>query len=83
MTTKNISELDDFDNHIINIINQSKSEKRADVDAILNQIMKINDCLDVNINFLSVCLNYLLKHNIVVKKIYQYRIMKKDRHLMI
>ena len=82
MTTKNISELDDFDNHIINIINQSKSEKRADVDAILNQIMKINDCLDVNINFLSVCLNYLLKHNIVVKKIYQYRIMKKDRHLI-
>ena len=44
MTTKNISELDDFDNHIINIINQSKSEKSADVDAILNQIMKINDC---------------------------------------
>ena len=82
MTTKNISELDDFDNHIINIINQSKSEKRADVDAILNQIMKINDCVDVNINFLSVCLNYLLKHNIVVKKIYQYRIMKKDRHLI-
>ena len=82
MTTKNISELDDFDNHIINIINQSKSEKSADVDAILNQIMKINDCVDVNINFLSVCLNYLLKHNIVVKKIYQYRIMKKDRHLI-
>ena len=82
MTTKNISELDDFDNHIINIINQSKSEKIADVDAILNQIMKINDCVDVNINFLSVCLNYLLKHNIVVKKIYQYRIMKKDRHLI-
>ena len=82
MTTKNISELDDFDNHIINIINQSKSEKRADVDAILNQIMKINNCVDVNINFLSVCLNYLLKHNIVVKKIYQYRIMKKDRHLI-
>ena len=82
MTTKNISELNDFDNHIINVINQSKSEKRADVDAILNQIMKINDCVDVNINFLSVCLNYLLKDNIVVKKIYQYRIMKKDRHLI-
>ena len=82
MTTKNISELNDFDNHIINVINQSKSEKRADVDAILNQIMKINDCVDVNINFLSVCLNYLLKDDIVVKKIYQYRIMKKDRHLI-
>ena len=37
MTTENINELYDLDNHIINVINKLKKwEKKADVDAILN-----------------------------------------------
>ena len=39
MTTKNAKELNHLDNHIINVINQSKKwKKRIDVDAISNQI---------------------------------------------
>ena len=45
-------------------------EKRADVDAILNQMIKINDSVDVNIDFLAARLNYLLEHNVIVKKKY-------------
>ena len=45
-------------------------EKRADVDAILNQIIKINDCVDINKDFLAARLNYLLEHNEIEKKKY-------------
>ena len=71
MTTENINELYDLDNHIINVINQLKKwEKKADVDAILTQIIKINDCVDINIDFLAARLNSLLEHNVIVKKKY-------------
>ena len=47
MTTKNTNELNDLDNHVINAINQlRKWKKRADVDMILNQIIKNNDCVN-------------------------------------
>ena len=71
MTTENINELNDLDNHVINVINQLKKwKKRADVDAILNQIIKNNNCVDINKDFLAARLNYLLEHNVIVKKIY-------------
>ena len=42
MTTENTNELNDLDNNVINVINQLKKwKKRTDVDAILNQIIKI------------------------------------------
>ena len=54
MTTENTNELNDLDNHVINVINQLKKwKKRADVDAILNQIIKNNDCVDINKDFLQ------------------------------
>ena len=43
-------------------------EKRADVDVILNQIIKVNNCVNINIDFLAVCLNYSFKDNVIVKK---------------
>ena len=71
ITNKNINELNDLDNHVINVINQLKKwKKRADVDAILNQITKNNNCVDINKDFLAARLNYLLEHNVIVKKIY-------------
>ena len=49
LTTKITNELNDLDYHIINVINQQKRcKKRADVDAILNQFIKINGCVDIN-----------------------------------
>lgn len=41
-----------------------------DVDAILIQIIKHNDCVDVIKDFLAARLNYLLEHNEIVKKKY-------------
>ena len=71
MTTENVNELNDLDSHIINVIDQlRKWKKRADVDAILNQVIKINDCVDINKDFLAARLNYLLEHNVIVKKKY-------------
>ena len=47
MTTENTNELNDLDNNVINVINQlTKWKKRTDVDAILNQIIKNNDCVE-------------------------------------
>ena len=64
MTTENTNELNDLDNNVINVINQLKKwKKRTDVDAILNQIIKNNDCVNINKDFLAACLNYLLEHN--------------------
>ena len=37
---------------------------------MLNQIIKINDCVDINKDFLAALLNYLIKHNVTVKKKY-------------
>ena len=67
MTTKNTTELN---NHIINVINLLKKwKKRVDVDAILTQFIKINDCVDVNLDFFAAHLNYfLIIGNIIVKK---------------
>ena len=67
MTTKNTTELN---NHIINVINLLKKwKKRVDVDAILTQFIKINDCVDINIDFFAAHLNYfLIIGNIIVKK---------------
>ena len=67
MTTENTNELNDLDGDIINIVNQLKKwKKRADVDATLNQIIKINDCVDINLDFLAarcsflpICLNIM------------------------
>ena len=71
MTTENTNELNDLDNNVINVINQLKKwKKRTDVDAILNQIIKNNDCVDINKDFLAARLNYLLEHNVIVKKKY-------------
>ena len=57
--------------NVINVINQLKKwKKRTDVDAILNQIIKNNDCVDINKDFLAARLNYLLEHNVIVKKKY-------------
>ena len=71
MTTENTNELNDLDNYVINVTNQLKKwKKRADVDAILNQIIKNNNCVDINKDFLAARLNYLLEHNVIVKKIY-------------
>ena len=71
MTTKNTNELNDLDNHLINVINQLKKwKKRADVDAILNKIIKNNDCVDINEDFVTARLNYLLVHYVIVKKKY-------------
>ena len=71
MTTENTNELNDLDNNVINVINQLKKwKKRTDVDAILNQIIKNNDCVDINNDFLAAPLNYLLEHNVIVKKKY-------------
>ena len=42
-------------------------EKRADVDTILNQIIELNDCANINEDFL---LNYMLEHNVIVKQKY-------------
>ena len=71
MTTENTNELNDLDNHVINVINQLKKwKKRTDVDAILNQIIKNNDCVDINKDFLAAHLNYLLEHNVILKKKY-------------
>ena len=64
MTTENAKELNDLDNHIINVINQSKKwKKRIDVDAISNQIT-----VDVNKDFFAARLNYLIEHNVIAKK---------------
>ena len=41
-----------------------------DADVILIQIIKNNDCVDVIKDFLAARLNYLLEHNIIVKKKY-------------
>ena len=41
-----------------------------DVDAILIQIIKHNDCVDVIKDFLAARLNYLLEHNVIVKNKY-------------
>ena len=61
-------------------------EKRADVDAISNQIVKINDFVDININFLADRSNYLLKRKVIVKKIYNnresYSLNENDKHLI-
>ena len=55
----------------LGVINQlKKSEKRADGDAILSQIIKINDWLDINMDFLAARLNSLLERNVIVKKKY-------------
>ena len=49
MTTKNTNKLNDLDNHVINAINQlRKWKERADVDTVLNQIIKNNDFVDIN-----------------------------------
>ena len=46
MTIENTNELNGLDNHVINVINQLKKwKRRADVDAILKQIIKSNDLL--------------------------------------
>ena len=38
MTTENTNQLNDLDNHVINVIKQFKKwKKRAEVDAILNK----------------------------------------------
>ena len=71
MTTENTNELNDLDNNDINVINQlKKGKKRTNVDAILNQIIKNNDSVDINKDFLAARLNYLLEHNVIVKKKY-------------
>ena len=72
MTTENTNELNALDNHIINVINQFKKWKlRDDVDAISNQIIKkINDCVDINVEFLAARLKSLLEHNVIVKEKY-------------
>ena len=70
MTTENANELIDLDNHAINVIKQLKKlKKRADIDAILNEIIKNIDCVDINKD-LAARLNYLLEHNVIVKKKY-------------
>ena len=70
MTTENANELIDLDNHAINVIKQLKKlKKRADIDAILNEIIKNIDCVDINKD-LAARLNYLLEHNEIVKKKY-------------
>ena len=67
MTTENTNELNDLDNNVINVINQLKKwKKRTDVDAILNQIIKNNDCVDINKDFLAARLDYLLEHIVIV-----------------
>ena len=64
----------------LGVINQlKKSEKRTDVDAILSQIIKINDWLDINIDFLAARLNSLLERKVIVKKKYK---MKTHKHLI-
>lgn len=71
MATNNTNELNDLDNHIVNVINQLKKQrKRAEADAILYQIIKINDCVGINSDFLAAHLNDLLEHNVIVKKKY-------------
>ena len=45
-------------------------KKRAGVDAILNQIIKNNDCVAINKDCLAARLNYLPEHNVIVKKKY-------------
>ena len=71
MTTENTNELNDLESQIINITNQFiKWKKRTNVDAIINQIIKINDCVDINTEFLTARLNSLLGHNVIVKKKY-------------
>ena len=62
------NELNNLDKHIINVINQLKKWKKRTVDVILNQIIKINDWVDINIDFLATCLNSLLEHNVIAKK---------------
>ena len=75
MTTENTNELNDLDNHTINVINQLKKwKKRTDVHAILKQIIKINECVDINKDFLAARLNYVLEHNVMFKKKKIYRI---------
>ena len=70
MTTENANELIDLDNHAINVIKQLKKlKKRADIDAILNEIIKNIDCVNINKD-LAARLNYLLEHNVIVKKKY-------------
>ena len=69
MTTENINELNDLDNHVINVINQlKKQKKKTDVDAILIQIIKNNDCDYINKDFLTALLDYPLEHNVIVMK---------------
>ena len=69
MTTENTNELNYLDTRIINVINQLKKwKKRADVDAILNQNLEINDCVNINKDILAARLNYLLVQNVIVKK---------------
>ena len=68
MITENTNELNDLDNHITNVINQFKKwRKTADVDTVL-KIIRINDCVNIKIDFLAACLNSLLEHNVIVKK---------------
>ena len=83
MTTENTNELNDLESHIINITNQFiKWKKRTNVDAIINQIIKINDCVDINTEFLTARLN---SRN-CKEKISQYRIIfikiKIHKHLI-
>ena len=59
MTTENTEKLYNLDNQYLSI---KKVEKTADVDPILTQIIKINDCVNINIDFLVAHLNSLLKH---------------------
>ena len=71
MATKNTNELNDLDSHIVNVINQLKKQrKRAEADATLYQIIKINDCVGINSDFLAAHLNDLLEHNVIIKKKY-------------
>ena len=69
MTTENTNELNDLDNNVINVINKLKKWKISLI-LILNQIIKNNDCVDINKDFLAVRLNYLREHNVIVKKKY-------------
>ena len=68
MITEITNELNDLDNHITNAINQFKKwRKTADADTVL-KIIKIDDCVNIKIDFLAACLNSLLEHNVIVKK---------------
>ena len=59
MTTENTEKLYDLDNQYLSI---KKVEKIADVDPTLTQIIKVNDCVNINIDFLVAHVNSLLEH---------------------